>query len=435
MTVGMIALATSCDKEPEGEVAEVQNPGEIPVVKALVDLEEGTQLTSENIVVGYAREEDVPINAIRELDVALEQYTKKKIYAGEYLFKGNLTDEPPVKIDANGSIGASYIVVSAYIEEGADATAVIQQIVDNNPGRTIYFPDGTYTISAPIKTSADPAKAVSFRMSAFARIVAADSWSGDAMFCIGAAGAASNNADATDTYIYGGIIDGNGKANAISVTEGRDIRIHDVSIKNTPVGITTGIGQYEALNIDIDNVDIVGASASSSTGISIQGSGNTITNVRIYNVKNGVELAGTSSANTLTDVHATHNGTDAGSCGFYDKAAAGLTPNTFNMCTSQQFATGFRMGEKAVTMFHECNVYWTSDMSAEYGFVADGKLNGSIRGCKVSFSDGASNAAYLKVGAEGGAGKILYPIIIGKNKITINHHEEYILASGGKIDY
>ena len=43
-----------------------------------------------------------------------------------------------------------YVVVTDYIKNDGkkDVSDAIQKIIDNNPNRTIYFPDGTYLISA-----------------------------------------------------------------------------------------------------------------------------------------------------------------------------------------------------------------------------------------------------------------------------------------------
>ena len=55
-----------------------------------------------------------------------------------------------------------YVVVTDYIKNDGkkDVSDAIQKIIDNNPNRTIYFPDGTYLISKPILTPADPKKSV-----------------------------------------------------------------------------------------------------------------------------------------------------------------------------------------------------------------------------------------------------------------------------------
>ena len=51
-----------------------------------------------------------------------------------------------------------YVVVSDYVDvnSGKDVSDALQKIIDENPNRTIYFPDGVYLISKPILTPAEP---------------------------------------------------------------------------------------------------------------------------------------------------------------------------------------------------------------------------------------------------------------------------------------
>ena len=57
-----------------------------------------------------------------------------------------------------------------------DVTAGIQRLINENPHRTIFFPDGVYRISSPILTPADPAKSVALLLSDFAVIQASEDW-------------------------------------------------------------------------------------------------------------------------------------------------------------------------------------------------------------------------------------------------------------------
>ena len=55
-----------------------------------------------------------------------------------------------------------YVVVTDYVEAntGKDVSDAIQKIIDENPHRTIYFPDGEYILAKPICTPANGANAV-----------------------------------------------------------------------------------------------------------------------------------------------------------------------------------------------------------------------------------------------------------------------------------
>ena len=49
-----------------------------------------------------------------------------------------------------------YVVVTDYVKANGkrDVSDILQKIIDDNPNRTIYFPDGLYLISKPICTPA-----------------------------------------------------------------------------------------------------------------------------------------------------------------------------------------------------------------------------------------------------------------------------------------
>ena len=55
----------------------------------------------------------------------------------------------------------------------------IQRLIDENPNRVIFFPDGLYRIAKPVLTPADPAFSVSLKLSDFAVIQADPSWDSD----------------------------------------------------------------------------------------------------------------------------------------------------------------------------------------------------------------------------------------------------------------
>ena len=67
-----------------------------------------------------------------------------------------------------------YIIVTDYIQPDTtgDVSAVIQQLIDANPNRTIFFPDGTYLLRKPILTPAHPEHSVDLQLSNFAVIKA-----------------------------------------------------------------------------------------------------------------------------------------------------------------------------------------------------------------------------------------------------------------------
>ena len=135
-----------------------------------------------------------------------------------------------------------YIVVTDYIEanSGKDVSDALQNIILNNPHRTIYFPDGEYILAKPILTPANGAHAVSLQLANFAILKAADGWDHkEAMVRMGA-GEFCNNIHicGSNFFFKGGIIDGNKVATGISIEDSRETLISHVSIKNTHIGIS-----------------------------------------------------------------------------------------------------------------------------------------------------------------------------------------------------
>jgi hypothetical protein len=71
-----------------------------------------------------------------------------------------------------------YVVVTDYIKAntGEDVSDALQELILNNPHRTIYFPDGEYILAKPICTPAHPERSVSLMLSNYAILRAADGW-------------------------------------------------------------------------------------------------------------------------------------------------------------------------------------------------------------------------------------------------------------------
>ncbi|MBO6220582.1 MAG: hypothetical protein J6N46_01480, partial [Bacteroidales bacterium] len=86
--------------------------------------------------------------------------------------KGNdAADSPEVQMAKD----KGYVVVTDYLRADgtSDVSDALQRVIDTNPNRTIFFPDGVYLISKPINTPADPSKSVALQLSNYATIRAA----------------------------------------------------------------------------------------------------------------------------------------------------------------------------------------------------------------------------------------------------------------------
>ena len=308
----------------------------------------------------------------------------------------------------------TYIIMTDYVEPntGKDVSDAIQKVIDENPNRTIYFPDGEYVLAKPIKTSAYPLDSVSFELANYAVLKASDDWSDDeAMVRIGAAEPHNDITTVGSNYCFkGGVVDGNGKAKAIALEGCREALISNVSIKHAKVGIHIKKGVNNgSSDSDVRDVNIVGTDTEDSIGVLIEGADNTLTNMRISSVYTGVKL--TRGGNFLRNIHPLYiyvpalEGKYEGSIGFDDVAGG----NWFDMCYSDQFATGFAMAPKTPSIYNNCFVFWYEGDHVQTGFHARGKFMSSIKGGRVCFSTYETQNAVLKVDEEGGTGVIEFP--------------------------
>lgn len=249
-----------------------------------------------------------------------------------------------------------------------DLSDLIQKVIDENPNRTIYFPDGEYVISKPILTPADPQKSVSLRLDDFAIIRAADNWTNEeAMIRLGGKDAANDIFSCGTNYgVEGGIIDCRSRANGISIDSGRETYIRNTSIKNAKVGIHIKYGANSgSSDSDIFGVNITGTGECDSVGAIIEGYDNTLTNMRIGNVFVGVDLIG--AGNILKNVHPLYY-IDSPSYERYDESVGFKNTNGrlnwFDFCYSDQFATGFYTTHGG--QYTNCYAYWYSEEQARH---------------------------------------------------------------------
>ncbi|MBR6634462.1 MAG: hypothetical protein IKL41_02405 [Clostridia bacterium] len=313
-----------------------------------------------------------------------------------------------VCIGVSADSDRGYIVVTDTVaaNTGADVSEAIQSIIDSNPNRTIYFPDGEYVFSKPIYTPADPRLSVSLELSDFAVLKAGEGWTkGEAVVQLGGKNPANDTHTVGSNYsLEGGVIDGSGVANGISINGGRETAVRNVSIKHTVVGLHIMYGANSgSSDSDIYGVNIIGTGGTDSVGIVLEGFDNTVTNVRIGCVYTSVHVK--SGGNVLRNVHPLYYSdyTDfENSCGFLIDEGN----NWFDYCYSDQFAIGFRTTNYGSSTFNNCFCYWYSpNGGVQTGFRADKYFNSDITSLTLGFKDETYNTV-LSVGEIGGTGTI-----------------------------
>lgn len=332
------------------------------------------------------------------------------------------TYEEWVALITGSSVSASdFVLVTSYcsVNAGVDVSDEIQQCIDENPNKVIYFPDGEYLISKPIKTSAKATKSVSLKLSNYAVIKAdatSSAWSthtalpddanakqkaneetdvNDCMIRLGAIDISSNYVNnmlpvGSNYYLEGGIIDGNGVANGVSIDGGRETRIEKVVIKNAgKVGLHVKYGVNSgSSDADIINVNIYGAGLKNSIAVLCSGYDNTFTGMRMQGFLRGVVLYG--SGNILEQVHPLFrtigNLTVAED---YDKSVAfeeyNGGGNFYDNAYSDQFRCAFRlMAGKSI--LDNCYAYWwNSTWGNEQAIRAKSYFNSVINNIIVDF--------------------------------------------------
>ncbi len=321
-----------------------------------------------------------------------------------------------------------YVVVKVKADGKRDVSDAIQKIIDENPNRTIYFPDGIYLISKPILTPAEPTKSVALKLSNYATIKATEDWSHDeAMVRLGGKDAANNIVTpGSNYYLDGGIIDGSGVAKGVSIDSGRETVIRNTSMKNVVLGIHIKHGANSgSSDADISSVNIVGAFNEKCVGVLVEGHDNTFTNMRIAGCHIGFVIR--SGANSLRNIHPLYYGQDKNyqtSIGFLDERF----DNQYDFCYSDEFATAFQ-STGGRSLYSNCFAYWYSKRGEKHtAFCSTGAFNSDVMNLNVGF--GSHNATkenvILEVAQPGGKGRF-FNLNVGKvNFVTSQTYLPYI---------
>lgn len=391
-------------------------------------------ISSSDVEVVEVSEDQLPDDYITKKTQAIGKWAADTLEAGTYIGASMLLNESPIKSDTKNDDPSvselGYLVITEYVKAntGLDVSDAIQKVIDENPNRTIFFPDGEYVLAKPIATSANPKNSVSLHLSNYAVLKAADGWDHtEAMVRLGGAEAFNNiMTNGSNYYFYGGIIDGNGVANGISIDSGRETSVRNVSIKHTYIGlhIKTGANSRSS-DADIDTVNIVGNNKAGSIGVYVVGYDNTLTNMRIANVQTGVKLEG--AGNFLRNLHPLmiyseepqYDYTE--SVGFDDQSGG----NWYDFCYSDQFAVGFKMANHTLSTYQTCFCFWYKKDDMQVGFQATGKFNSTIWNTKVNLSHKDITSAYIQVATPGGGGQIDCPIFNVEND-TNSQYKDYL---------
>ena len=324
----------------------------------------------------------------------------------------------------NECFGNGYVLVSDYVKPntGEDVSDALQELILANPRKTLFFPDGEYLLSKPICTPAHPDRSVALQLANYAVIKAMDCWDQDeALIRLGAAEPFNCT---VNYFLAGGIIDGNGLANGVSIDSGRETSVRNVSIRNTKIGlhIKDGANNHSS-DEDIFNVNIVGRGTLDSIGLLIEGCDNTVTNMRIARVQIGVKL--TRGGNYLRNIHPLYSqahgwGDYKDSVAFYDIGWS----NWYDYCYSDQYGTGFYLKDGIENIYHNCFAMWWKKIDdVQNGFKVDGKFCSTISYAKIALHADHPNSSFMTVKEPGGWGIVDNPIFVEERSLDKSYRD------------
>ncbi|MBE6593206.1 MAG: hypothetical protein E7642_04345 [Ruminococcaceae bacterium] len=412
-------VLSACNKQetPPKEETETAEPL-VEVIRVVKSVKAGEQITEDDVELVGLRAEDIPFNPVKVAADAIGKYATVDLYVGDFITNAKLSAQDPK--DAELPIDeAKYILITQYasLASGGDYTAAIKKAIEENPNGTIYFPDGIYEISDTVVIPANNAKSVSIRLSNYATLKAVN-WSDKSkpMIRMGVCGEGEDTENiggidhsARNVYFMGGVIDASGIASGITVEGSEDILLSNFTVKNSYIGVNLidPKNSTNSTSADIENVHVVGNGEKGSIGILVGSSLNTLANMRVSGVQYGMKCTENGSNNLFRSIHAIGTGLEEiDNAGFWDMSGG----NQYDVCYSDQFATGFLIDERARSTYNSCTCSWRSaDNGYHVGFRAIGRFNSNISYSKVSHTHEVETDAYLLVETDGGTGSVYYP--------------------------
>ena len=403
----MLLLAASCAAEQPSDSegskeseTELSKTVEIPVFA--VDIEFGKKITADKVTTMTISRDALSSTMITSVDEVVGKYSLTTLYKGDFAYKGKLSSKRPTNALDVSEIEKTrnkFIDVSQFIEpnSGLDVYEALQKLIDNNTHRTIYFPDGEYIISRPLKTSADGTNSTSFYLSDHAVIKASDDWKGgdDALIKLGAAREKNDiKIVGSNYYFIGGVLDGNGKASGISLDSGRESLVSKVKIVNARVGIYIPYGVNNgSSDMDIEDIDIIGYGGDSK-GIVSLGLDNNFTDIRISNVKIGVENAGGSFFRGISVRLDTENLKTTA----YEGSAAFVSSGIswYYSCSSENMQTGFSLSGNKTPIIKDFSIRWTEARGDQIAFYSKDSFNAICSNGIIDFYDETTENSILK---------------------------------------
>lgn len=411
LCMSLCALPVWASEEAaETEASEEQNaPATVQIVRAKKDIPQGTYITDDYIELAEVPNYNLPPNTLDDMEQVMRKYAVEDISSGEYIGSYRISSKKVSKVSNDvlvQDIAEStdpYVIVTDYVKAntGKDIVYNLQELIDKNPGRTIYFPAGEYLISCSLQTSAVATKSVSLRLADGAVIKAADNWTkanGSHLISMGGSEDANDIRTPGSYYSFiGGTLDGNGEANGLQIMHGRESLIRDVCIRNVArKGVTVEKGSNNgSSDIDFEDITIIGNHVSSSVGLEVIGYDNTFTNFRIYDMDTGAHFESGGNLVKNFSVYNTDPSKSSNPESTVGISTSSYSSNWISTCTVENQATAYSLGNK--TIFYDCTARWTTELCTKQTAVNLLSPYIAISGLRAEFYGEAATATFLEL--------------------------------------
>lgn len=209
-------------------------------------------------------------------------------------------------INAINSMPYINVTLHGVKNDGTDTTEDIKNVINQFPQHVLFFPDGTYGVSEPIKIDNDINKRVCLKLSEMATIKALDNFTGDFLVDLYYKGTESGiNIGKTDLEsfgIMGGFYNCNNKCSGIHIGKTHDTYIMNVNIyKCTNYGIKID-DPFDYPSADAWLFDIIiRGYADKTIGLYINSGDNNICRFRTWDTNIGMWL--NRGFNTFNHIH------------------------------------------------------------------------------------------------------------------------------------
>ena len=401
----LLALCITVCAIPLSATAEGDSaPDTVKVLVAKKNIMKGKMVTPESVELITVKNENLPTNYMSDPAKVVGKYAKADIYDGEYIFFDLLSSEKvhstnsDVLVKPIAQSEDKYLVVTDYVmpDTGKDLTGALQDIIDKNPRRTIYFPDGVYLISSPLYTSAKGTHSVSLQFSDGAVLKADKTWKSgrmdndiiNSLICSGGS-AHMNDIVTVGSYysIKGGTLDGSGKADGIKLVSGRETLVRNICMRNVKKGIIVGEGANNgSSDMDFEDITIYGTGKTDSTGIVITGLDNTFSNIRIYNVHTGIKE--NSGGNLFKNIYVSNRDIDNLQV-YASTVAFSMRSPWMSQCYAENFSTAYSVSSGAELW--DCTAKWTSERCTRQVAVSAATPPPALSGIRAEFYPGVED--------------------------------------------